>query len=110
MDENPTSAAIVQAATGALSDNVQCSQTAADAVVRNDGVRRLTNVVRRAYGMEHYHDEFYYGLRYEILEDITGLLKHDDQNFKIRDAFAAAGLMEAVIKFMPEEPDDLYFQ
>merc|ERR1719210_1394483 len=103
MDENPTSAAIVQAATGALSDNVQSSQTAADAVVRLDGVNRLTNVVRRAYGMEHYHDEYNYGLRYEILEDIIGLLKHDDENRKTRDAFVAAGLMEAVIKIMPEE-------
>jgi len=71
------SPALLQAALGALSDNVQYSPYAARAVASHDGVNLLMTALRSIPPDVQYHEDLGFGLRYETLEDIIGILKHD---------------------------------
>lgn len=94
----------------AISDNIQGSQLVADVMVtKHDGARRFTEGVRSSHHLPTFHEGNGYGLRYEVLEDIVGILKHDRDGTYVR-AFNEAGLVDAVIDFWPDEPGDLYFQ
>lgn len=108
VDQSYTNPKLFQEATAALSDHVQISKYAANAVVGYGGVQRLTHAVRQAHHFPIEHAKRF-GSRYEIMEDIVGILLND-RNRKYADAFFDAGLMEAVIQLMPDEPDDLYLQ
>lgn len=103
-----------QRALCALSDGVQSSYTAARAIANhgghNKGIEFFTGLVEKAHPSAPYHEGNGFGLRYEILEDIIGILKHDDQNRTYARGFFDAGLMDKVLESMPDEPHDLYFQ
>jgi hypothetical protein len=109
IDESLTDPASFQRAFCALSDPSQMSQHVADEIVRHNGVQRLTRAVRATHSFPNFIEGNGFGLRYESLEDSIGVLKHDPTG-EYRAAFNEAGLMEAVLEFMPDQYDDLYFQ
>lgn len=110
LDASHSDAALMQGALCALSDNVQGSKAFADIMVSHNSVQRFVDAVKATHSMESFHESHGFGLRYEVLEDIVGMLKWDDENRAYAKAFAKAGLMDAVIEFMPDDANDLNFQ
>jgi hypothetical protein len=110
VDHSRTSPDLLQTALCALSDNIQSSAAVVDAIDRHDGAKRLTEAVRTIHlTPNQFIDGNGFSLHYEILEDICGMLQRDVKR-KYATAFIDAGLIDAIIEYMPDDQGDLYFQ
>lgn len=109
MDQTFQDPQVFQQSLCSISDHVQGSEVANKALLKHGAVQHLLNAVRAAHPLKNFIEGNGFSLKYEVLEDIVGLLKHDGDR-KVANAFVEAGLIEAVITMMPDDSNDLYFQ
>lgn len=57
-----------------------------------------------------FHESNGFGLLYEGIHDIGGVLEHDDTNHNFGNSFVEAGLVEQLIPAMQQDPDDRRLQ
>jgi len=109
LESNYTDDAVFQTALCALSDNVDGSRRGAELVANEggpgNGIRVLLRAMRRVRG-RHYFEGNGFGLQYEVMEDINGLLKHDDESRTWRNAFVRGGILEELVALMQDDPND----
>jgi len=111
---NVTDLIVAQAAWAGLSDNIENSrvgaQLAADHGGRNKGLEFLVRVMRHYHGKHAYQPGMRYGLRYESVHDVNGILMSDDPQGTWTSAAVSAGFLEEAVLAMREEPQDLLTQ
>lgn len=75
------------------------------------GIPLLTRALRecRESGSV-FHESHGFGLLYQAMHVISGVLEHDDAKKSFANKFVSAGLVQEVVPMMKEEPDDSLLQ
>jgi len=101
---------VAQGAWAGLSDNVENFRTGAELAANNGGPNKgletMIEIIKQYRGKHVYQPGMYFGLRYESIHDINGILMFDDENMTWTDAALRAGFMDEAVLAMAEEPDD----
>mmetsp|Transcript_19036 Transcript_19036/g.44753 ORF Transcript_19036/g.44753 Transcript_19036/m.44753 type:complete len:444 (-) Transcript_19036:89-1420(-) len=100
----------------ALSDPVHESSGVVARAIANyqgplQGIPKMVQALRWAKESgSTFHEENGYGLLYEGVHDVGGILEHDDANHSFAKSFLQAGLVEQLVPIMRKEPRDRLLQ
>jgi len=110
LEHNSSDLLLMQAAWAGLSDNVENRRVGAELVAdkggKGKGLEFLIGLLPAYRGRHAWPPFAQFGLRYESIHDINGILMHDDAERTWQKIAAKAGFMEEAIWAMKEEPED----
>mmetsp|Transcript_26352 Transcript_26352/g.61462 ORF Transcript_26352/g.61462 Transcript_26352/m.61462 type:complete len:440 (+) Transcript_26352:79-1398(+) len=110
LQQNASQLILMQAAWAGLSDNVENTRVGAELVADKGGTGKglefLISLLPAYRGKHAYQPHMQFGLRYESIHDIAGILMHDDEERTWQKIAAKAGFMEEAIVAMQDEPQD----